>query len=275
VTRNNYRDLAEFGLPFVTPEAPRFRELVREIQGRPSPFGPRATGDLNTAAVLLNQSGRAIVVLAYKWRFTMADGRTRTSRYSNLGSSMQMEVLAGQREVSPDQTSFILPGSTRLITQEGIFGDNSDVLPPELIQPGGSFVGSAGRVGRESGRKEIAGIELALDVVFFDDGLCVGSDDFGLFESVTGDLTEQRSTAQEIVEALRNGASAGQVFEILRPLARHSRLEGRASRSGYPSRLLSMFANMAINRLVNADEQEFMAWCERAAQPSSIRLHRP
>ena len=88
--------------------------------------------------------------------------------------------------------------------------------------PGGSFVGSTGRVGGESGRKKIAGIELQLDIVFFDDGLCVGPDDLGLFECVTSDLELQRNTAQQIVEALCKGASVGQVFEILRPPARRT-----------------------------------------------------
>jgi hypothetical protein len=274
--RTNYRDLAEFGLVFVTPEDNRFGELVREIQSRPSPFGARPTGDLNTAAVLLNHSAKAIIVLAYTYRFTTADGRTHTNRHSTLGSSMQLDVLAGRSEVSRDQTSFILPNSKRLISQEGIFGDNLDVLPAELVRPGGCFVGSSGRVAEESGLKEIAGIELQLDVVFFDDGLCVGPDDMGLFEHVTSDLELQRNTAQQIVEALRNGASAGQVFEILRPLARRIAPQGAAGRrSGYPSHLLSMFANMAINQLVNVTEPELLVWFERAAQPSSIRLHRP
>jgi hypothetical protein len=48
----NYRDLAEFGLPFVTPEYPAFPGLVREIQSRPQLFGPRPLEELKVAAVL-------------------------------------------------------------------------------------------------------------------------------------------------------------------------------------------------------------------------------
>jgi hypothetical protein len=264
--RTNYRDLAEFDLPFATPEDPMFGELVLEIQNRPSSFGPRPTGDLKAAAVLLNHSAKAIVVLAYTYHFTTADGRTPISHHSNLGSSMQLDVLAGRSGVSRDQTNFILPNSKRLISQEGIFGDNLDVLPPELARPSGSFVGSGGHVARESGRKEIAGIELRLDIVFFDDGLCVGPDDLGLSESVTSDLELQRNTAQQIVEALRKGASVGQVFEILRPLARRTAPQVAAGRpSAYPSHLRSMFANMAINQLVNVADPELLLWFEGGA----------
>jgi hypothetical protein len=66
-------------------------------------------------------------------------------------------------------------------------------------------------------------IELSLDVVFFEDGLCVGPDEFGLFKTVSEDVQQQRTVAQEIVELLQRGESVGRVFEILRPLARHTR----------------------------------------------------
>jgi hypothetical protein len=103
-------------------------------------------------------------------------------------------------------------------------------------------------------------------VVFFDDGLCAGPDESGLFESVREDLERQRNAAARIVEALCGGGSAGQVFEILRPLARRQGAEARP--------LLPMFANMAIHRLVNASDPEMLAWFEQAAQSSPLRLHR-
>ena len=133
-----YHDLAEFGLRFVTPDDPAFPGLVRDIQSRPQPFGQLPTSDLGAAAVLLNQSGKAIVTLAYVWKYMMAGGHPRTSHHSNLGSSMQMDVLSGRAGITRDLFSFILPGSKRLITQEGMFGDNSDVLPPESASLSGS-----------------------------------------------------------------------------------------------------------------------------------------
>ncbi len=273
----SYRDVAEFGLPFVTPDHPDFAALVREIASSPQPMGPAPSGDLNTAAVLLNETGKTIVALAYFWRYRTADGHVSTSRHANLGSSMQLDVLSGRFGVVRDRASFILPGSKRLITEEGMFGDNLDVLPSESLPGGFSFIGT-GRSGRPTQtRGGFTSIELQLDVAFLEDGLCVGPDELGTFESVTTDLERQRTAAQEITQALRDGASRGAVFEILRPLAAHDAhpTEPGGRHRSNPSHLLPMFGNMAIHRLVNASDAELLAWFEAIAQPSSIRLHRP
>jgi hypothetical protein len=272
-----YHDLAEFGLPFVTSADSTFAGLLAEIRSHPQPFEPELASDPSPAVVLLNQSGKAIVTLSYIWKFTMAGGHTRTSRYSNLGSSMQMDVLTGRASVTRDRGSFILPGSKRLITLDGMFGDNSDVLPAESASHGGGCGGIRGGAGmsRVRGQEEIVGIELYLDVVVLEDGLCIGPDDFGLFENLVEDLKRQRDAAQEVAEALRNGASIGHAFEIVRPLARHIGPESAASRLAWHSQLLSMFAGMAIHQLVHGSESEVLGWFEKAAQPSPVQLHRP
>ena len=128
---------------------------------------------------------------------------------------------------------------------------------------------------RVRGQEEIVGIELYLDVVVLEDGLCIGPDDFGLFENLVEDLKRQRDAAQEVAEALRNGASIGHAFEIVRPLARHIGPESAASRLAWHSQLLSMFAGMAIHQLVHGSESEVLGWFEKAAQPSPVQLHRP
>lgn len=275
--KTTYRDLAEFGLPLVEPEAPSFSALVRDIENRPQPFGSWPTDDLRTAAVLLNQSGKAIVTLAYFWRYTTAEGKERLSRHSNLGSSMQMDVLCGRAKVAQDIGSFILPGSKRLITERGMFGNNLDVLPPDSAGRGGGWMGSGGGGFRKGLSEEIAETELGLDVAIFEDGLCVGPDDSGLFETVTDDQERQRDKAQEIVAALRNGASEGQIFEALLPLARRmsSSSRGMDERARISSPLLTVFANMAIHRLVSASGSELLAWFEHIAESSPIRLYRP
>ena len=261
----------------MTPESPEFAALLREIQNRPQPIGPQTTVNRDSAAaVLLNQSGKAIIALAYVWRFTTATRRVRTSRHSNLGSSIQMDVLTGRTGVVRDRFSFILPGSKRLITVDGMFGDNFDVLPSESAPTGGGFMGAVGRGGMRRGadEEEIIGTELGLDTVFFEDGLCVGPDEFGLFESVTEEIRQQHRVAQEILEALRKGEAIGRVFEILRPLACRTRPAAR-QHDRNPSGLLSMFANTAIHHLVNMSDPELLAWFEVSAQPSRIPLHRP
>jgi hypothetical protein len=227
--------------------------------------------------VLLNQSGKAIIVFAYVWRYTTVEGVTRTSRYSNLGSSMQLEVLNGRAEVVRDLGSFILPGSKRLITEQGMFGNNLDVLPRDEIARGGGYMGAGGggRLTKGISDEHIVGIELCLELAIFEDGLCVGPDESGLFEGLTEALERQRSTAQEVVTALRNGASEGQIFEIVRPLARQISPPAPMGRHQYPLPLLMTFGTMAIHRLVNASGSELLAWFERSAQSPSLRLRRP
>jgi len=278
MAKTTYRDLAEFGLPLVSPESATFPALVRDIEARPQPFASWPASDLDTAAVLLNQSGKAIVTIAYVWQYKTPEGQTRASHFSNLGSSMQMDVLSGHSAVTRDLASFVLPGSKRLITEQGMFGNNLDVLPPESVGHGGSYIGASGgrALRRGLGDEELAEVELTLDSVILEDGLCLGPDESGLFESIAGDLELRRKTAQEIVTALRDGASAGDVFEILRPLARHGRAEGSMGHHGrIPSMVLSMFANTAIHRLINTATEELLPWLESIAQSSPLPLHRP
>jgi hypothetical protein len=75
----------------------------------------------------------AIIAVEWFWRYTSRDGKTRTSRFSNLGSSAQRDVLTGRSKVSRDLGTFILAGSKRLITELGILGNNLDVLTPEEL----------------------------------------------------------------------------------------------------------------------------------------------
>jgi hypothetical protein len=91
--QTHYHGLPEFGLPLVPPAAPEFPELVRDIQARPQPFGHWPTGDLSRAAVMLNQTGRAIVTLTYFWCYTLADGEQRTNTFSNLGCGFSSKPI--------------------------------------------------------------------------------------------------------------------------------------------------------------------------------------
>ena len=245
-----YRDLAEFGLPVITPGAPEFPELVRDIESRPEPFDAWPPHSTDRAAVLVNQSGQAVIMIAFVWRYTMAGGATRTGRFSNLGSSAQLEVLSGQAKAVGDLGQFILPGSKRLITEQGMFANNLDVLREDELFPGGGYVGGGGGGGR------------------------AGPDEGGFFESLTGALEQQRNTAREAAAALRSGASEGRVFEILLPLARRAHQPPPTPR--HPaSVLLSMFASMAIHRLTHRSGPELAEWFERIAQSKALPLRRP
>jgi len=234
MAQTSYRDLAEFGLPFVTQDDPAFTALAREIQGRPDPVGPRPVGDLDAAAVLLNQSRKAVVGLSYAWRYTTAEGVTCPIRVADLISRVQLEVLTGRAKVVPDLCSFILPESKRLITEQGIFGNNLDVLPPAERRRYGGYTGYYGDGGfRNRMAEPITAIELCLDLAIFEDGLCAGPDEAELFECLTESLERQCYVARQVVDALRDGAPAGLVFEILRPHARRNSLPAFSGRRAH------------------------------------------
>ena len=263
MTESTYRGLAEFGLPLITRGDPAFTSLTREIDEnvKALPVSSAAPLVSDRAAVLLNNTGRAIVAIEFIWRYTTLDGNTRTSRFSNFGSSVQREVLTGRCKVGRDLGPFILPGSKRLITERGIFGNNLDVLTPEELPRGRGFYGGFGGGGPENSELDISAVELVLELVILEDGLCVGPDESGLYESLKASLDVQRRAAEEALTALQAGASIGKIFEIIRPLARHQPLE--------------MFGSEAVHHLINSRPEELLTFFNEAAQPPSLQLHRP
>ncbi len=268
-----YTSLAEFGLQLVSSDDDRFRALVRDIEERPQPFPSWPIDDLRSAAVLLNESERAIVVLAYVWRYILANGTSRSSRYANLGSSMQMEILNGRSPVPQDVGTCILAGSKRLITERGMFGNNLDVLPTDQVNQGGSYVGAGGGgAAATKNNEQIVSIQLALDLAIFDNGLCVGPDKAGLLDALIESLDVQRTTSEHAAAAIRNGASEGQVFEMLLPSVRRMR---SASAERHERVMLPMFGRMAIDQLINGSRPEQLEWFERLAKPSTLQLRRP
>ncbi len=275
-----YRGLPEFGLPLITPDHPTFKEKAEEILRLAPPFGPRIESIPERAAILENQSGKAVITFTTIWRYIDEEGETRTTRQRNLVSSKQMDVLTGRTMAIPDPYSFFLPGSRRLITDDRILGDNRDVLG---VQPAGR-AGGGGGWGFAGGRIQprdiapvrpepvIVKIELDIDIAIFDDGTCAGADECGLRESLIEQMQRQKDTAREIVAELRAGATPGQVFEIIRPLARHVPQGPRAIGC---APLLSMFANSAVRQLINAPDHALLAWFERAAKIEPLHLRRP
>ena len=219
MAEERYSGLAEFGLPLIVKDDPSFNTFLSDIENHPGPGPAWPAVVSDRAAVLLNNTGRAIIAVAWFWRYTSRDGKARTSRFSNLGSSAQRDVLAGRSKVARDLGTFILPGSRRLITERGMYGNNLDVLTPEELPRAQGYCGGwGGGSGRESAETELAAIELVLDLVILEDGLCLGPDESALYEAVNESLDIQRTAAQEAVQALQAGASLGRIFEIVRPL---------------------------------------------------------
>ncbi len=266
MAETRYIGLAEFGLPLIAKGDPSFDALVAEIESHPGPGPAQPALTSDRAAVLLNNTGKAIIALQWFWRYTYRDGKKQTSSFSNFGSSAQRDVLIGRSKVGRDFGTFILPGSKRLITENGFLGNNLDVLTPEeLPRTGGYCCGWGGGSPRERAETELAAVELILDLAILEDGLCVGPDESGLYKALNESLDLQSAAAQKAVEALESGASVGQVFEIVRPLARH----------GAQVPLLLAFSGEAIHHLTNASDADLLAFFKRAAAPRSLELHRP
>ncbi len=259
-------DLKEHGVDLVAPDAPEFSDLAREVLSHPGPFEPPPLDALGPSAVLINRSGKAIIAMIELWRYRASDGRLLLIQNRGLMSSSEVDVLAGLAPVNPTGPSCIRSGSKRIITNKGNFGDNSDVLPSSRVGlHRGPYSGLPGQI--QEGKA--AQIELQLDLVFFDDGLCVGPDENHRFEDLKNDLETQRATASTIVETIRKGAPRGEVFEIIRPVARATPPRG-------PNRIaIQSFAHQALHNLIELENADLLEWFERAAAVSADRLHRP
>ena len=270
-----YRGLPEFGLPLIARGDLSFDALVSEIESHPGPFPTLPSAVSDRAAVLLNQTGRAILAIECFWRYTGRDGKAqRTSQFSNLGSSVQRGALMGRSTVVRDIGTFVLPGSKRLIAANGIFGNNLDVLTPEELAGIRGYCGGwAGCGPRENRETELAAMELVLDLAILEDGLCVGPDESGLYEALNESFDVQCTAAEEAVRAFKAGAPVGRVFEIVRPLARHSPPPPGKSRHELP--MLAAFGLEAIHHLTHVDGPDLLAYFERAAAPRSLELRRP
>jgi hypothetical protein len=272
VPRFECLDLAQFGLPLISPDDPRFPVLVRDIELRPQPFTSWPFDDWTSRAVLVNDSGKAIIALAYVWRCTMADGSSRSHQHANLGSNTQLEILNGRSPVVRDLGTCILAGSKRLISEWGMFGNNLDVLSLEQVGRGSSYAGAGGSGIAFAPNETVVSTQLGLDLAIFEDGLCVGPDESGLVDALKKSLELQRSTAEKVVVAIGEGASEGEIFEILLPLARRT---FHPPAGGFQHVFLPLFSRMAIDCLTRSDREQQLAWFEIRAQPSTFPLHRP
>jgi hypothetical protein len=254
----SYRDLARHGLLFVLPDDCRFSSILEGIRAHELRLLPDE--GLDYAAILCNSSDKAIVALAYVWEFTAPDGRKHQVAFNNLGSSGQYDVLRGTANVVLERYGAILPGSRRLITEHELYGDNSDVLPEEDAPPRDLLSRRVRPVHFDSKWEQV---DLHLDSIFFEDGLCVGPDRLGLIKRVIKGFEEERSAAHDCVKALRKGATRGKLFDRVRDMAGNSKEQP----------IQHLFAIMAIDNLIRQQsDDELIAWFERFEAPRQFKL---
>lgn len=193
--------LPEFGIPFVTPDDPAFGELASRISL--DPFGTRLTQPPPDAVVALNQSTKAVLAMSLIWKWADMNGNITVQRMPGLHSLAQLDWSSERLEARNNWFAPFLSGSKRLITSQGVFGDNSDVLPPEEKPKG--FAGSFARPNRTGrGAADRTPVEVHLDSVIFDDGLCVGPDEMGIFGTITSAAAEQSRLASEAIVLLQS-----------------------------------------------------------------------
>ncbi len=267
-----YRDLPEVGMPFVTPEDPRFHELKSQIT-----LGPfrRKPEDLpSEAVVVLNQSGQPVLAMSFLWKWTDETGRASEQRMPGFSSLAQLEF----EPADPRRMRFrpFLAGSKRLVTPAGVFGDNSDVLPADAMPSGfaGGFAGGFGRGSMQQPERHLT--EIQMDSVIFADGRCAGPDEMGLLTALDPVATEQRRLASTAAARLRDGGTFGEVFDLLRTTARHP---GPASvpQTTDPSHLLFSFGRQAMDRLIHAEEErrdELVKWFDEQSRQPKLKLRR-
>lgn len=264
----SYRGIPEHGLTLITPADQAYETFVNDILNRPQPFPAWPAADPSVASVLWNQSGKAIIGLSYLWRFHKPGAPPTRHRGSNLASSMQFDVLAGRAPLVPDLCTFVLPGSKRWITRQGMFGNNLDVRP-DLPRIGG-FAGSGGGSRNRAIDALVDNIEFSLDFAILEDGLCVGPDEDDIFGQLRKGLADQAALAATIVNRLRSGATPGQIFDLIRPLARRDNPPPASEHN-----FLMLFVGSAIHRLTHQSDAEIQAWFEQEAELSLDRLRRP
>lgn len=171
---------------------------------------------------------------------------------------MQLEILHGITPVPCDLGTCILAGSKRLLIEHGMFGNNLDVLgTDESVR-----LSSTGGVGDDS--VSSGGGEPSVDLVIFEDGTYAGPDTDGVRGALEKSLAMQRSTVQGALEAIRAGASPGELFEILRPLAERDR----------SAPLSSMFGRIGIKLLTQSDPTKLTEWLETFERGCSVAFRR-
>jgi hypothetical protein len=194
-------DLRDAGIVLVPPSSPEYGPLLTNLEQRSScpPLSalPSASSELMaplnrqdpTAAVLLNQSGKAIAAWTLVWRYEEFQGRKYSSSYT-MGSRQVPSLLLpfGMQEAQRKSASYwevILPGSARYVSGGDMFGDNTDVRLPtteERRNEGG--IGSGGSRRDPKPIDQMKYVTLAVDGMFFSDGEFVGPNQHHLFENV-------------------------------------------------------------------------------------------
>jgi hypothetical protein len=213
-------DLPQFGVVLVPPSSPEYAALLADIQKRlanPLPGSPPTFPDFEDpdapTMVLCNRSQKAIAALSWIWKLAPENGRPTGSKVSPAGGTSLLTPFGLDERLSKlyGYWHVILPGSKRGIRGGSMFGDNTDVRPPqpdELWKGGG--IGGGGGGQRSAG--PLKSVTLSLDGVFFLDGGFVGPDTLRNFDRLTADIDAHLQVAKIARDGHNDGIALAAIF---------------------------------------------------------------
>jgi hypothetical protein len=213
-------DLPRYGVVLLPPSSPEYIALLADIQKRladPIPGSAPHLPDFEDLAaptiILCNHSQTAIAALSWIWRFELETGRSTGSSVSALGVPSMLAPFGLDERLRKlyDYWHVILPGSKRGIRGSSMFGDNTDVRPPQPdeLWKGGGFGGGGGSR-RPLG--PLKSVTLALDGVFFLDGGFAGPDTLNNFDRMTADVNAHLQVAKIALDGHNKGLSPAAIF---------------------------------------------------------------
>jgi hypothetical protein len=213
-------DLPQYGVLLVPPSSPEYGALLADIErrladpvpGSPPPQPPGFEDPAAPTVILCNRSQIAIAAVSWIWNFEPETGRpARSAVLTSGGSLLKPFGLDERARKLYGYWHVILPGSKRGIRGNRMFGDNTDVRPPqpdELWTGGG--VGFGG--GDRRTRGPLKSVTLALDGAFFVDGGFAGPDTLRNFDRVTADADAHVQAARIAQEDHSQGLSPAEIF---------------------------------------------------------------
>jgi hypothetical protein len=211
-------DLPQYGVVLLPPSSPDYAGLLADIQKRlanPIPGSAPNMPDLEDPSaptmILCNRSQTAIAALSWIWGYQLETGRKTRSTVSAGGNSILEPFGLDERTRKLyGYWHVILPGSKRGIRGSSMFGDNTDVRPPEPdeLWKGGGFGGGSGD--RLLG--PLKSVTLALDGVFFLDGGFAGPDTLHGFDRITADVDALLQVARIARDGHNNGRAPAAIF---------------------------------------------------------------
>jgi hypothetical protein len=233
------QDIRNAGLVLVPVTSPDYEPLLRDIQHRienPVPevaaLQPRLReillGKIDparraTSSILLNHSGKSIAMMELVWLYEDANGRTCAKvRQEIVGKRILLSFspVATICSVADQKIEAywkaILPGSKRYVGEDGMAGDNTDVrlpLPGEARRVGATSSNRGTSGGGTPHQDSIRSVTMELDGAFFTDGEFVGSDRYGLWESVTTEAKMRMDAGKAARDGKARGLAAPAILD--------------------------------------------------------------